>query len=101
MLSMVIDMEEAKLRTVAQVRAFLEGTTEVSLRIRKAEQYGFIERTLKRLGYARIPQHCASLVNAFCADYLNPYVNFHRPCFFPETITDRTVRSASATAIRT
>jgi len=42
----------------------------------------------KHLGYAHIPQHCASLVNTFCADYLNPYVNFHRPCFFPETITD-------------
>ncbi len=39
----------------------------------------------KHLGYAHIPQHCASLVNAFCADYLNPYVNFHRPCFFPVT----------------
>jgi transposase InsO family protein len=42
----------------------------------------------KHFGYAHIPQHCASLVNAFCADYLNPYVNYHRPCFFPETITD-------------
>lgn len=42
----------------------------------------------KHLGYAHIPQHCASLVNAFCADHLNPYINFHRPCFFPETITD-------------
>ena len=42
----------------------------------------------KHLGYAQIPQHCASLVKAFCADCLNPYVNFHRPCFFPETITD-------------
>ena len=42
----------------------------------------------KHLGYAHIPQHCASMVNAFCADFLNPYVNFHRPCFFPETITD-------------
>lgn len=42
----------------------------------------------KHLGYAHIPQHCASLVNAFCVDHLNPYVNFHRPCFFPETITD-------------
>jgi transposase InsO family protein len=42
----------------------------------------------KHFGYAHIPQFCASLVNAFCADYLNPYVNFHRPCFFPETITD-------------
>ena len=42
----------------------------------------------KHFGYAHIPQYCARLVNAFCADYLNPYVNFHRPCFFPETITD-------------
>ena len=42
----------------------------------------------KHLGYAHIPQHCASLVNAFCVEFLNPYVNFHRPCFFPETITD-------------
>ena len=42
----------------------------------------------KHLGYAHIPQYCASLVNAFCADYLNPYVNYHRPCFFPETVTD-------------
>ena len=42
----------------------------------------------KHFGYAHIPQHCASLVNAFCAEFLNPYVNFHRPCFFPETITD-------------
>ena len=42
----------------------------------------------KHLGYAHIPQYCASLVNAFCAAHLNPYVNFHRPCFFPETVTD-------------
>ncbi len=42
----------------------------------------------KHLGYAHIPQHCASLVNAFCTGHLNPYVNFHRPRFFPETITD-------------
>ena len=42
----------------------------------------------KHLGYAHIPQRFAAQVNAFCADFLNPYVNFHRPCFFPETITD-------------
>ena len=27
-------------------------------------------------------------VNDFCRDYLNPYINFHRPCLFAETITD-------------
>ena len=42
----------------------------------------------KHVGYAHIPQQFAEQVNAFCANYLNPYVNVHRPCFFPETITD-------------
>ena len=44
----------------------------------------------KHLGYAHIPQQFAEQVNAFCADFLNPSVNFHRPCFFPETSTDAT-----------
>ena len=42
----------------------------------------------KHLGYAHIPQHFATEVNAFCRAFLNPYVNFHRPCFFAHTITD-------------
>ena len=42
----------------------------------------------KHLGYAHIPQKYAGLINAFNRDYLNPYLNFHRPCFFPEVIVD-------------
>lgn len=42
----------------------------------------------KHFGYAHIPQHHAAAVNAFCQAFLNPYVNFHRPCFFAETFTD-------------
>ena len=42
----------------------------------------------KHLGYAHIPQIFAREVNAFCQEHLNPYVNFHRPCFFPRTVTD-------------
>ncbi len=42
----------------------------------------------KCLGYSHIPQHFASLVNTFCSDHLNPYVNYHRPCFFPKVIID-------------
>lgn len=42
----------------------------------------------KVFGYGHIPQHFATKVNAFCEAYLNPYVNFHRPCFFPTTVTD-------------
>ncbi len=42
----------------------------------------------KHFGYTHIPQRFASLVNALCRDSLNPYVNFHRPCLFAQTITD-------------
>jgi transposase InsO family protein len=33
----------------------------------------------KFLGYSHIPQRFAAPVNAFCRDYLNPYLNLHRP----------------------
>ena len=42
----------------------------------------------KRLGYSHIPQRFAAVVNAFCCEHLNPYVKFHRPCLFAQTITD-------------
>lgn len=42
----------------------------------------------KQFGYSHIAQHWASLVNTFNQEHLNPYINFHRPCFFPETLTD-------------
>lgn len=42
----------------------------------------------KHLGYSHIPQRFANQVNDFCREHLNPYVNFHRPCLFAETITD-------------
>ncbi|MCP5018967.1 MAG: transposase family protein [Ketobacter sp.] len=42
----------------------------------------------KHLGYVHIPQKWAPLINAFNRNHLNPYINFHRPCFFPVVITD-------------
>src|SRR5208283_110983 len=36
----------------------------------------------KQFGYAHIAQRFARDMNAFCRDFLNPYVNFHRPCYF-------------------
>jgi hypothetical protein len=42
----------------------------------------------KHFGYSHIPQRFAREVNDFCREVLNPYLNFHRPCLFPETITD-------------
>jgi len=37
----------------------------------------------KNLGYSHIPQAAACLLNRYHQYYLNPYINFHRPCFFP------------------
>ena len=42
----------------------------------------------KNLGYAHIPQACAESLNQYHNDYLNPYINFHRPCFFPVSVID-------------
>ena len=42
----------------------------------------------KIFGYTHIPQKWAPEINKFNRTYLNPYLNYHRPCFFPETITN-------------
>lgn len=42
----------------------------------------------KHFGYAHIPQRFAALINTFNQQHLIPYLNFHRPCFFPETTLD-------------
>ena len=48
MRGMVIHMEEAKLQTLAQIKAFLDGTSEVAFRVSKEGRNPFIERVLKR-----------------------------------------------------
>ena len=47
----------------------------------------------KHLGYAYIPQACAEALNQYHSDFLNPYINFHRPCFFSVSVTDRRGKS--------
>ena len=42
----------------------------------------------KNLGYTHIPQSCASLLNVYHREHLNPCINYHRPCFFPVAVTD-------------
>jgi len=42
----------------------------------------------KQFGYSHIPQKWAATFNTFNRSYLFPYINYHRPCFFPETVTD-------------
>lgn len=43
----------------------------------------------KHFGYSHIPQHWASEINSTLQEPLYRYQNFHRPCFFPMTITDK------------
>lgn len=42
----------------------------------------------KHLGYIHIPRRYARLINEFDRASLNPYLNFHRQCAFPEETTD-------------
>jgi transposase InsO family protein len=42
----------------------------------------------KILGYMHIPQRFADVINEFNKNYLVPYINFHRPCFYVEEVMD-------------
>ena len=42
----------------------------------------------KAFGHGHIAAEHASQVNAFNREHLNDYVNFHRPCHFPQTVVD-------------
>uniref|UniRef100_E6PKS2 Integrase, catalytic region n=1 Tax=mine drainage metagenome TaxID=410659 RepID=E6PKS2_9ZZZZ len=42
----------------------------------------------KVFGYTHIPQRHAARFNTFCVEYLNPFLNFHRPCLFATEIPD-------------
>lgn len=42
----------------------------------------------KQLGYLPIPQKFADPVNTFHRQVLSPYLNFHRPCYFPTVTLD-------------
>ncbi len=54
MLGMVIDMDDEQLRTLADVRGFLDGTVALEFAVAALERYAFIARTLKRFGYGRL-----------------------------------------------
>lgn len=42
----------------------------------------------KLFGYAHIAQRHAGQFNTFCLEYLNPFLNFHRPCLFATDVPD-------------
>ena len=43
----------------------------------------------KHMGYSYIPQKYAPAINKFYHEYLNPYLNFHRPCGFATDKLDK------------
>jgi transposase InsO family protein len=44
----------------------------------------------KTMGHSHIPQQYATAINDFYTDALNPYLNFHRPCYFAlDTIDEK------------
>ncbi len=43
----------------------------------------------KHMGYIHIPQKHAKAINTFYRNYMNIYLNYHRPCGFATVSTDR------------
>jgi transposase InsO family protein len=43
----------------------------------------------KMFGYGHIARRHAGRFNTYCAEYLNPFLNFHRPCLFPTDKPDK------------
>jgi transposase InsO family protein len=64
---MVIDMNDAKLRTLAQIREFLAGAADVQFKTLEDRQarYGFVQATLDRLRYARLRRTDKSTVRLY------------------------------------
>ena len=54
MRGMVIDMKDEQLSTLAQLRAFVDGTAVVGFAVAGEARYDFIARTVRRFGYARL-----------------------------------------------
>ena len=74
---------------VAQLLTKLHVAEFTKSRARRSNDNALVESkngsiVRKHLGYSHIPGRYASPVNDFTLNVLSPYLNFHRPCFFPE-----------------
>ncbi|MCB1851592.1 MAG: hypothetical protein KDI83_12585 [Gammaproteobacteria bacterium] len=84
-------MEGCKMVGMAAIR-----TNEIELtksRARQTNDNALVESkngsvVRKHLGYSHIPNHLAQRTNDFAVQLLTPYLNFYRPCLFPEEIVD-------------
>ena len=65
MRSMVIEMNDEQLKTLADLQGFLEGTVTMDFAVAAEERYGFIARTVKRFGYGRLKRSDKAIVLRF------------------------------------
>jgi hypothetical protein len=65
MQSMVIQMNDRQLRTLAQLQFFLDGTAAVDFAVAAEERYGFIGRTVRRFTYGRLKRTEKAVVLRF------------------------------------
>jgi transposase InsO family protein len=82
-----INHRVARLLNTLQVQEFTKS------RARRTNDNALVESkngsvVRKHLGYSHIPGCYASKVNDFTLHVLSPYLNFHRPCCFPEEVID-------------
>ena len=65
-LGMIVDIQTRRLRTIEQLRAFVEGNEAVDFRPRdRGEAYGFARATLERFGYRRLGKRDKGVVLRF------------------------------------
>ena len=80
-------------RTVAALLESLHITEFTKSRARHTNDNALVESkngtvVRKHLGYGHIPGRYAQRVNHFTQNVLSPYLNYHRPCFFPSEVVD-------------
>jgi transposase InsO family protein len=79
-------------RTVAQLLEKLR-VEQTKSRPRRSNDNGLVESKngaviRKHIGYGYIDPRGAEALNSFYRDYLNPYLNYHRPCAQPQASID-------------
>jgi hypothetical protein len=69
---MVIDMNEARLETIAQIRNFLAGTadTEFAAPTDEAARHAWVAKILRRFAYSRCGRESAAAYGPTCAGSL-------------------------------
>ena len=65
---MIVDIQTRRLRTIGQLRAFVEGNEAVDFQPRnRDEAYGFVRETLERFGYRGLGKRDKGVVLKFLA----------------------------------